>query len=1421
MPRNDGVITRRDVIEDEALNWGKEYADNVKQAIGANKELIEAVKTLNEQSAKIKSADTNKAFVEAKNAERLATQQAIDAIKKQEAAEISANKVKLSSIKVEEASRKAKEAAEKSELSLNKARERGVKLTLEEKIANQENLKNATLQAKATGALSSHYGTLNAQRTIAARNLANLLAAEKQEVAQVRIAQREYDVLDARIRAVDAATRNYSKNIGNYTSAFKGLNNVMSQLASTFGIVTGIALVGRVVRDIFTVIKEFDRQLIAVGKTTDIVGDDLKDLGEKVVALGGDLNGISIQGLLNTAEVAGQLGVKGTQNILAFSEAVEKLKLTSDIVSRDQVQNFAQFIEVSEDSFENADRLASVMTILGNNFATTEAAILSNATEIQKGVAVYNASAASVLGLGAATAALGAQAEASRSAVQLTFKAIDKAISTGEGLNKVLELTNLTQAELASQFRKDTSVVFLKFVEGLKNAGEEGKNLNNVLSEVGINQIRTTAVVGTLAANYEILRSALAQSSEEYRANIELNREVAAASESIASIINDVKDAWAQYIHEVNTANEGTKLITDTLKFLRDNLATIITNFLRYGSVLLTYLGILKLVTFATAAWVAISKAAVAAQVSFAVATGIGTKSILVQAAATRAATTAQTGFNAALAATPWGLILALIGAVVVAYKVFNSELSQSEKTMIQIQKNLANLNDAENYYNEESDKFRQGQFDAIEEEMALRQARGEDIIELDKEEIEKKKEVVQAQLDNYQTLKNTELERTRIEIEQSQDRIAQIKKELETRNTLAEDSQFTTDNLDAGIEAGDNVGEFLEQENAKLKIKRAVLIENSKITVTEVSKLNKIMQKLDLDFQITSAEQETEEREKANAAWLRARKKLLRELYEAEKKAQEDAFKLAQFRLQVEVDVNKRIVQDEKKSLDERLDAQEKANDTYSQKLKEALEFNLKMLGDYNEDTGKFTRELTDEEISEIVKGGKIKKDLTDEQRLLYEKYQESLTAVAREETKERQKIIDDEVEKIERLTNADVQLTTNEANKEIVKENDAFANEVQAAEGSYKLIQAARLKHEQILLEIQKKYALQGINLQIESLEKQLANNDAKDKGEQVSAEKRAEVVADLERFKREASDIDKNHYLTNLEDKQRAEEQFRQAVEELGKELAYALFDFGNALYDAKVQRLDDELARQKEYYDEQLSMVENDAVQKELIERQAEKDRKKIEAEKRKAQIQQAKMNKLFALADIAFNTAKAVMAVTSTGGGTFYADFGISTGILTALTLALGAAQAATVLATPIPKYKTGRKGGPEEHAWLGDGYIREVISDPDGKNPRFTPSKPTIMKLNENEKVHSSVREYNTFMRKTTKQHIQTTGQDMRDYSNNVSVINNSSKYDKNVLDELKRNTDAITKSKKNIIINMPKVDMDHKIWAYKNVNWN
>ncbi|MDF7810701.1 phage tail tape measure protein [Hymenobacter sp. YC55] len=115
--------------------------------------------------------------------------------------------------------------------------------------------------------------------------------------------------------------------------------------------------------------------------------------------------------------------------------------------------------------------------------------------------------------------------------------------------------------------------------------------------------------------------------------------------------------------------------------------------------------------------------------------------------------------------------------------------------------------------------------------------------------------------------------------------------------------------------------------------------------------------------------------------------------------------------------------------------------------------------------------------------------------------------------------------------------------------------------------------------------------------------------------------------------------------------------------------------------------------------------------------------------------QAKADKAAALFNVALNTAMAVTSVLSTGGGTRYADFGISAGILSALVIAQGIAQAVAIASKPIPQYFKGREGGPAEWAMVGDRGA-ELVSTTSGKAQLF--SQPTITYLPQGATVHTA-----------------------------------------------------------------------------------
>src|SRR5690606_581878 len=175
---------------------------------------------------------------------------------------------------------------------------------------------------------------------------------------------------------------------------------------------------------------------------------------------------------------------------------------------------------------------------------------------------------------------------------------------------------------------------------------------------------------------------------------------------------------------------------------------------------------------------------------------------------------------------------------------------------------------------------------------------------------------------------------------------------------------------------------------------------------------------------------------------------------------------------------------------------------------------------------------------------------------------------------------------------------------------------------------------------------------------------------------------------------------------------------------------------------------------------------DAARQKAIREQQEREREKLEAKKRKEQHKQAVFNKAMNIAEIGFNTATAIMKA--------YADLGPIAGTVAAVLIGvLGTVQTAAVLATPIPKYKMGRKGGPEEIAIVGDGGVHEVIEHKDG-SAEITPNRDTLVNLLKGDTVHSSIDQYrqarrNKFRNELVKEHIK-----MQSYINEKNYFDNS-----------------------------------------------
>ena len=60
----EGTITRKDVITDDAINWGAEYAKIMDMAIGKNKEFTDGILAINNANNLLRASNSQKEYIE-------------------------------------------------------------------------------------------------------------------------------------------------------------------------------------------------------------------------------------------------------------------------------------------------------------------------------------------------------------------------------------------------------------------------------------------------------------------------------------------------------------------------------------------------------------------------------------------------------------------------------------------------------------------------------------------------------------------------------------------------------------------------------------------------------------------------------------------------------------------------------------------------------------------------------------------------------------------------------------------------------------------------------------------------------------------------------------------------------------------------------------------------------------------------------------------------------------------------------------------------------------------------------------------------------------------------------------------------------------------------------------------------------------
>jgi len=663
MANSKGIITRKDVIEEEALTWGPDYAKNTQIAIDKNKEFVQGIVQIATIQQKIKESTSNSQYAAALQQGILATQKAILSLKEQEAAEISANKIKISSIALLDAERKAKQAAIDAENKLQKAKDSTAKKSAQEIYDQGVLTRNAKNLAIINSKLATEYEKLTAKKKLAATALQNLIILGKRADettdhynARLRKAQAEFDELHSKVVAANRAVSLFNDNVGNYPmNAAKGLKD----LVEAFGLVVGIQTFVDITKQAFDIVRNFEAEIVNLAAIAGYSREEIAPLEADIRAVAA----ASINSATDVAKLATELVKLGStpEEVSKLLKPVNDLSIALKTSAEDSATLVKSLLNAYQEGADQATHFTDVLAESANRSALDFDGLRDSFG--------YIAPVANTLGISVEkTAALigtltdnGIKAE---SAGRLLATGLGKISDQGLTLEEALK--KITDAQKSNK----SSMEVLNIAN--KTFGGEAGKLALILAN-------NTEKINASTLAYENSNGALAELTDKQL-------------KSLNSELEILSSAWEEYILDNNEAIGGTKIMTSVLSFLSGNLKQVIDLAVYAGTLWLAYKAKLflatvqtRLMTFATTLstaatienTVALEANSVAAGQN-AASTDILAASHAANVAAMNTATSSASRLNAALKANALFLIIAALATVAYLYSKLTKSLAEN-----------------------------------------------------------------------------------------------------------------------------------------------------------------------------------------------------------------------------------------------------------------------------------------------------------------------------------------------------------------------------------------------------------------------------------------------------------------------------------------------------------------------------------------------------------------------------------------------------------------------------------------------------------------------------------------------------------------------------------------------------------------------
>jgi TP901 family phage tail tape measure protein len=562
---------------------------------------------------------------------------------------------------------------------------------------------------KSVQALDAQINALNTKKAAATNTVGSDMGSRKAAAEQVMAQQRLEQAADRSAKAQIAAQNKIDKAHGEalkmneeFDRKRQGFSDqdIRNKARERYALYDVAAAYQQVSQAAFGAVRamagtaiEYERSFANVRRTTEFtshtVGAAADAMKYSLTQVAAEIP-IAFGKVTEIATIGNQLGIAQGQ-LASFSKTVAQFSATTGITTEATAMGFGRIGELLNE--QDYNKLGSSIAFAGVKAVATEEQIVSVTKEIATTAKMAKFTTPEVVGLATALASVGIAPEAARGSIMRTFAGINQAVGMGGAdLENYAKIAGMSAEDFAKSWQTNGEKAFGSFVQGLQGMSDSGQNLDTVLRNLGLRNVRDIQTIQKLGDNYDVYAESIKNASSAFNEGTFLSESYAVIQDTVAAKIDLIRNNVDNLMATLGEGATGEffKSILDQINSLLERMNDVARSPLGqfiapFVLALTTAVGVLAAINAA----LALGKAAMFAYYTATVGTSAALSSM------SGAAVAASVGLRlvaTAMRTVPW---LAGISVAITAFEALASAMTPVEQKAESLIGGFAGLQDA------------------------------------------------------------------------------------------------------------------------------------------------------------------------------------------------------------------------------------------------------------------------------------------------------------------------------------------------------------------------------------------------------------------------------------------------------------------------------------------------------------------------------------------------------------------------------------------------------------------------------------------------------------------------------------------------------------------------------------------------------